>query len=318
MDKFRWAYIGSGSIAGNTARSITRGNHEITAVYSRNRKKAGEFADKYGAAAFDSFDEMTASGNFDGIYIGTPHTSHMEYALKAMKEGFPVLCEKPVGVSAAQAEQMVKVSEENNVYFCEAMWTWFSDMPYAVKKWIDSKRIGEIKSVNILHAFPGLMMSRNSRLLTPETAGGGLLDIGVYPITYCYRLFGYPISIKCSGKVRSGIDTGEKITLGYENFDCKLEISLAKMGERFKIIGTEGEISIPMYHVARAAFLKSESGRETITGKTDYLTEFSRAAEEIRNGLTDSVYVPHKATMDCLRIMDECRKQMNLTYPFEK
>ena len=318
MEKFRWAYVGSGSIAGNTARSITRGSHEITAVYSRNTEKARDFAAKYGAKAFSSFEEMLAQGEFDAVYIATPHTSHLEYSLNALNAGKPVLCEKPVGVNYAQVEQMLSASRENNAYFCEAMWTWFSDVALNVKKLIDEKRIGDIKSVRIEYAFPGVMMSKNSRVLMPETAGGALLDIGIYPITYCYNLFGFPEKITCRGKIKNGIDVEERVTLGYDGFDCVLDMSLKKLRESCKISGTQGEISIPVFHMARCVTLKTEHGKETFTGKTDYLTEFTRAADEIRAGRTESLYIPHKSTADCMRIMDECRRQMNLVYPFEE
>lgn len=318
MSKFRWAYVGSGNIAKSTARSITKGNHEITAVYSRNISKAKDFAQKYNAKVYLTFDEMLEAGEFDGVYIATPHTSHLEYSVKAMQAGKPVLCEKPVGVSAEEVDLMLKASDDNSVYFCEAMWTWFSDVALAVKKWIDEKRIGNIKSVHIDYAFPGLMMSKNSRVLTPETAGGALLDVGIYPITYCYRLFGYPKAIKCNGTIKNGIDVEETVILGYDGFECTLEMSLSKLKEGCKIIGANGEINIPMFHMARLATLKADGKKENFRGKTDYLTEFSRAAEEIKEGHTDSLYVPHKATKDCMLIMDECRKQMNLVYPFEK
>lgn len=317
MEPFRWAYVGSGSIAGNTARSITKGNHKIGAVYSRNAIKADAFAKKYGALSYPSFDELLASGGFDGVYIATPHTAHIEYALKAMEAGYPVLCEKPVGVSAAEAERMIGASQKYGVYFCEAMWTWFSDLAYTVKGWTDEGRIGGIANVEIEYAFPGVMMSKNSRLLMPRTAGGALLDIGVYPITYCYRLFGYPRSIQCTGTIKDGIDVEETVILGYEGFRCTLDISLTKLGERCKITGTKGTINIPVFHMARSAMLKTAEGRETARGKTDYLTEFTRAADEIRQGRTQSAYVPHEATLHCLQIMDECRRQMGLKYPFE-
>lgn len=318
MSKFRWAYVGSGNIAKSTARSITKGNHEITAVYSRNISKAKDFAQKYNAKVYLTFDEMLEAGEFDGVYIATPHTSHLEYSVKTMQAGKPVLCEKPVGVSAEEVDLMLKASDDNSVYFCEAMWTWFSDVALAVKKWIDEKRIGDIKSVHINYAFPGLMMSKNSRVLTPETAGGALLDVGIYPITYCYRLFGYPKTIKCNGTIKNGIDVEETVILGYDGFDCTLEMSLSKLKEGCKIMGANGEINIPMFHMARLAMLKADGKKESFRGKTDYLTEFSRAAQEIKKGYTDSLYVPHRATKDCMLIMDECRKQMNLVYPFEK
>ena len=203
MEPFRWAYIGSGSIAGNTAAQITKGSHTIGAVYSRNAEKAREFAHRYGAACYETPEELFSAGGFDGVYIATPHNSHAAYALKAMEAGYPVLCEKPVGVSAEEAQRMIAASRENRVYFCEAMWTWFSDLPYRVKQWTDARRAGEMKHVEMQYAFPGVMMRKSSRLLTPETAGGALLDIGVYPITYCYRLFGPPLSVLCRGTVKN-------------------------------------------------------------------------------------------------------------------
>ena len=318
MSHFRWAYVGSGNIAKSTARSITKGAHDISAVYSRNAEKAKSFAAKYHAAVFDSFDELLQSDCFDGVYIATPHTSHLDYSLKALQAGKPVLCEKPVGVTAAEAEAMIAAAKENNTYFCEAMWTWFSDVALTVKQWINEKRIGDIKEVHIDYAFPGLMMSKNSRVLTPETAGGALLDIGIYPITYCYNLFGYPKDIACNGTLKNGIDIAETVVLGYEGFNCTLEMSLAKLKEGCKIIGTEGEISLPVFHIAALATLKAGGKKETFTGKTDYLTEFTRVAEEIRAGKTESDYIPFEATKSCLQTMDECRRQMQLVYPFEQ
>lgn len=318
MEKFRWAYVGSGNIAKSTARSITKGAHTVTAVYSRNYEKAKDFASKYSAEVFRSFDELLENGNFDAVYIATPHTSHLEYSLKAMAAGKPVLCEKPVGVTADEVEAMIRASRENNVYFCEAMWTWFSDMALGVKSWIDEKKIGEIQSVHIDYAFPGLMMSKNSRVLTPETAGGALLDVGIYPITYCYNLFGIPESVFCDGIIKNGIDVAETVVLGYGGFDCTLEMSLSKLKEGCRIVGTEGEISIPMFHMARLATLRKNGNKESLKGKTDYLKEFTRVCEEIRAGKTESDYVPHTATLECMKIMDECRRQMHLVYPFEK
>ena len=318
MEKFRWAYVGSGNIAKSTARSITRGAHCITAVYSRNYEKAKAFASKQNAEVFKTFDELLESGSYDAIYIATPHTSHLEYSIKAMQKGKPVLCEKPVGVSEAEVEAMINASKENGVYFCEAMWTWFSDVAKTVKKWIREKRIGEVKSVHIDYAFPGLMMSKNSRVLLPETAGGALLDVGIYPITYCYNLFGFPKNIKCDGVIKNGIDVAETVVLGYDGFECVLEMSLAKLKEGCKIVGTKGEIDVPMFHMARSAKLKADGKSESFKGKTDYLAEFSIVADEIREGKTESDYIPFEATLDCMKIMDECRKQMNLVYPFEK
>lgn len=319
MKKFRWAYIGSGSIAKSTARDITRGNHCVVSVYSRNFEKAKEFASKYNATAFESFESAVNRDDVDGVYIATPHTSHVAYAVECMKLGKPVLCEKPVGVSVSDVDTLIETAKSTDTYFCEAMWTWFSDVALTVKKWVQNKEIGEIKDVVINYAFPGIMMSKNSRVLMPETAGGALLDIGIYPITYCYNLFGYPNSIHCEGKIKDGIDISETVILQYDGFKCTLNMSLCKLKEDCLIIGSKGKISLPtFFHMASKAILTNENGKTVFKGKTDYLTEFTRVAEEINENKKESLFIPFEATRSCMKIMDECRKQIGLVYPFEK
>lgn len=319
MDKFRWAYIGSGNIANSTAKSITKGNHIITSVYSRNKAKALDFAKKYNARAYDDFDTAVNRADVDGVYIATPHTAHIDYAVRAMELGKPVLCEKPVGICISDVDLLINTSKNTGVYFCEAMWTWFSDVALTVKDWVQSGQIGEVQEVEINYAFPGIMMPKNSRVLMPETAGGALLDIGIYPITYCYNIFGYPDSIVCNGKIKNGIDISETVILDYKTFKCTLNMSLCTLKENCLIKGSKGTVSLPtFFHMASKAILKNGEGKKVFNGKTDYLTEFTRASEEIRQGLTESAYIPFSATRDCMKIMDECRKQMNLVYPFEK
>lgn len=319
MDKFRWAYVGSGNIANSTARDILRGGHEIVSVFGRNAQKVKAFADRYGAKSFNDFESAVNRADVDGVYIATPHTSHVDYAVRAMKSGKPVLCEKPVGVSISDVDTLINTAKEENVYFCEAMWTWFSDVALTVKKWVQSGEIGSVKEVVINYAFPGVMMPKNSRVLLPETAGGALLDIGIYPITYCYNVFGYPKDIICRGRLKNGIDISETVTLEYEGFNCKLHMSLCTLKENCIIKGSKGAVSLPaFFHMASKAVLKTENGRQVFKGKTDYLTEFTRAAREIRAGRKESAYIPLESTRNCMLIMDECRRQLGLVYPFEK
>ena len=316
MSKFRWCCIGCGSIAGKVAANTEKGNHVVSSVYSRNFEKAKDFAEKHGGIAYESFDE--AVKDCDAVYIATPHTSHVEYAVRAMKAGKPVLCEKPVGVTEKDVDLLIETAKGNNVYFCEAMWTWFSPVALKVKEWVQSGEIGDVKKVTIHHAFFGMALSKTHRLRDPMTAGGALLDIGIYPITYCYNIFGYPDEIICKGKVKDGIDIAEKVTLRYGKTECDLITSLKYLKEDCKFVGTKGKITLPLFHVAPVVNLKNKNGAQHFSGKTDYLTEFDRVAEEIKSGKTESEYIPFEATKMCMRIMDECRKQMKLVYPFEK
>ena len=319
MNNFRWAYIGSGNIAESTARDILHGAHSIASVYGRNEEKVRAFAQKYGAQSFTDFESAVSRADVDGVYIATPHTSHVDYAVRAMRLGKPVLCEKPVGVSVQDVDTLINTAKEENIYFCEAMWTWFSDVALTVKNWVQSGEIGSVKEVVINYAFPGVLMPKNSRVLMPETAGGALLDIGIYPITYCYNLFGYPKDIRCRGRLKNGIDISETVTLQYDGFDCTLHMSLCTLKENCIIKGTKGTVSLPaFFHMASKAVLKHENGRQVVKGKTDYLTEFTRAAQEIRVGRKESAYIPFAATRNCMLILDECRRQLGLVYPFEK
>ncbi len=317
MDKFRWAYVGCGGIATSTAKSILKGNHEITAVYGRTFSKAQSFAERFGARAYESFEALLESKNFDAIYIATPHTSHVEYAVKALEAHIPVLCEKPVGVSVADVELLIKTAKENDTYFAEAMWTWFSDTALGVKNWVKSGKVGQVKRVECCFAFQGLKKSPDSRVRDPMTAGGALLDVGIYPITYCYNLFGYPDKIICEGRVQDGIDVDERITLHYGDTVCELYSSLEYLKESFLLEGTKGKITLPVFHASPIAFMYGKSGVRLTLGKTTYLNEFERCAKEIRSGKKESDYVPFRATLDCMKIMDECRRQMGLRYPFE-
>lgn len=318
MKKFRWAYIGCGNIAYHTADDIIKGDHTIATVYGRNMEKAERFTAKYGAVVCNSAEEAMNSDKVDGVYIATPHTSHVEYAVKSLERKIPVLCEKPVGVSTADVERIISCAEENDTYFAEAMWTWYSDVALKVKEWVKGGKIGEVTEVEIHYAFPGLLQKRTSRLRMPETAGGALLDIGIYPITYCYNLFGKPDKIECSGKLKDGIDIGEEIFLYYGKTKCRIVTSLSTLRESCVIKGEKGTISLPLFHMASKATLKSDDGNETFSGKTDYLTEFTRVAEEIRSGKKQSDYIPFSSTKAVMEIMDTCRDQMGLVYPFEK
>lgn len=318
MSKFRWAYIGSGNIAASTARSIERGDHCITAVYGRNAQKVEQFAKKHKARAYTDFDACVTADDVDAVYIATPHTSHLDYAIRAMELGKPVLCEKPVGVTLAEVEKMVDCAKKNDVYYCEAMWTWFSNVAIKVKEWAQSSKLGKVKEVVIDYAFPGIMMSKNSRVLTPSTAGGALLDIGIYPITYCYNIFGAPDRVECNGTLKDGIDIAETVVLYYGDMKCTLNMSLCCLKEGCKIVGENGTINVPMFHMASKAVMKANGKKTVFRGKTDYRTEFTIVADEIKSGKTESDYIPFESTMAVMRIMDECRRQMNLVYPFEK
>ena len=321
MEPFRWCFIGAGRLANTVARRVIRtGRHEIATVYARRPEASGAFARRFGAVPCASAEQAMTWPGVDGVYVVTPHASHLEYARLALELGRPVLCEKPLTVNATQAEGLVTLSEERGVYLTEAMWTWFSPVAHKVKSWLDAGEYGEVERVSASYHMN--IRRSNPRLVDPARAGGALLDIGIYPITYLYRLIGKPADVKCTGVVEGGVDLKEDVALTFaDGATHTASVSMADFRgfERLAIKGSRAATDLWLFHAANRVTLRRKGGgREVFRADGGYVNEFDCVADEIRSGLIESPLVPHEATLDVMRIMDECRRQMGLTYPFER
>ena len=318
---FKWCFIGAGKLADKVAgQVIASGRHELVSVYTRSHEKGRRFAAKHGCAAYDDAKAAMTAGGVQAVYVVTPHSSHYEYVKLAIELGVPVLCEKPFTTDAGQAEELFALARERGVYVAEAMWTWFSPIANQVKGWLDHGEFGEIERVKASYRVPLTMLG--GRLTDPGRAGGALLDIGVYPLTYLYRLFGNPTKVVCRGVVENGIDLEEEVDLTFaDGKTCVASISMRELipNERLTITGSRASVDLKRFHGANEVKLcRKDGGDEAFSGDGSILNEFDLASQEILAGKTQSSYVPPKATVDVMRIMDECRKQMELVYPFER
>ena len=316
---FHWAFIGAGTLARQVAKEITAsGRHRIVSVYTRTPEKCAEFAAQYGAIAAGSAEEAMTAPGVDGVYIVTPHTSHAQYALQALDLGKSVLCEKPVTTDGAQTREIIAKSREKGVYFAEAMWTWFSPIARQVKSWMDAGEYGDVKSLRFTYHMKSINYA--PRVSDPNLAGGALLDIGIYPLTYACRLLGKPDRIECTGRLQGGIDTGEEIRLIYPGTECTISTSITDYRglEKMTLRGTRAHTTLWLFHMAGSVRLSRFPRRgKRFRADGGMLNEFDLVAEEIRKGLTESLCVPHQATMDVMDMMDECIRQMHLVYTFE-
>ena len=319
MENFGWVFIGCGKIAEKAAKSlIEAGAGRIAAVWNRTRARAEKFAEKYGGKVYGTAEEALNSGA-DCAYIATTHDRHAYYTELAVKAGVPVLCEKPVAVNFNEAERAFALAKESGVYVAEAMWTWHNPVSLKVKQWLSEGKIGDVKKVKAKFAFPMMYVNRNPRLVKPELAGGVLLDLGIYPIRYVYELFGMPSEIVCTGSLKGGIDTEEKIIMKYGGFEAEIFVSMKRLrGEKVVIEGDRGRIIVPYFHTAGAAYLTGESRSMFKGDKNPFGIEFRHTAEDLLNGANESAYCPVKNTLDVMRLLDECRKQMKIVYPCEK
>ena len=321
MSKFRWCFIGTGSLAKTVASQINKsGKHEIVSCYNRTKSRADEFALKYGGKAYDTAQEAMSAEGVEGVYIVTPHNSHFRYAKMALEMGIPVFCEKAFTVTAKETDELITLAKEKDVYLCEAMWTWFSASANQTKKWIDENKIGKISSADFKYHVRTI--GYKGRHTDPRLAAGALLDITVYPITYAYRLWGKPEKITSTAVIKGGVDHSEKIVFDYpDGLTVNISASIADYHglEKMSIKGEKGEIKAPFFHALNGVTCKKGLfSKETFKGDgpkmNPYTDEFNAVAEDIRAGRKESAMVPLKATSDVMHIMDEIREQIGLCY----
>lgn len=316
----KWAFIGAGAIARTVGDEITAHGHGVSAIYSRTKSRADELAEKYSARACNDMPALFACGA-EAAYIATPHALHYPYLLACIGAGLPVLCEKAFTVNAAQARRALELARGRGVAVMEGMWTRFLPVVREVIARVEAGEIGEIRGIDIdfFTGFSSSRAGRPQRLFLPEDAGGALLDIGCYSISFCQMFLGKPVSVDCSMKLESGIDTEETIVLGYrDSVRCSICNSFDRPQRVFaKIVGTEGRIELPGFNAPESATVTADGKMHTIVGERGYRFEFDAFADMIKSGETENRLISHADTVCVMEIMDECRRQNGFSYPAE-
>ena len=188
MEKIlKFAILGCGHIATKMAAAVktleNRGmGVECYAVASRSLDKAKKFADEYGfGRAYGSYEELARDPAVDLIYVATPHSEHYNNILLCLEHNKNLLVEKAFTANALMASEVVALAKEKGVFISEAMWTRFLPAVQMVKDWILDGEIGKVESVEADFSMP---LSHIERLQKPELAGGALLDLGIYSLTF--------------------------------------------------------------------------------------------------------------------------------------
>ena len=266
MKTIRWGIIGTGAIANKFAEVLNSlDDVELLAVASRKQETANAFAREYGVKrAYASYEELAKDSDLDVVYIATPHSEHKENAALCIKNGKAVLCEKAFTLNQEETEYLISLAREHKVFLMEAMWTKFMPTTFQVKKWIEEKRIGKVKHIRANFGYYN-EFDINSRLFDPNTAGGALLDAGIYPITYAIHMLGkLPTSIKSSAIIgASNVDEQNVIILEFEDgtlADLSSAVT-AELGKDAVIIGDKGRIEIPNFFFAQMAELYDAEGK---------------------------------------------------------
>jgi predicted dehydrogenase len=335
-DKIRWGLMGAGAIVERWIKGARQlPNMEIVAVASRSQETALKAAKKYGIPDAMTYKELAEREDIDVVYIPVPHMAHKHLAILAMNHGKSVLVEKPAAVNAKEWQEMIDCAKANNVFLMEAVWTRFFPLVKTIRGLLNEDGIGEVRAVNTAFSFrvPGDMLE--SRLLSPELAGGGLLDTGVYNLQFCDMIYDKsPVALTGFAAIDSDknhIQVDEQ-AMYLAKYD-KGELASMASGVRTNMIdtayiyGTKGHIEVPVFWKPTIMSVtingKRSEYREAVPSKhPDYVDEgfqyeISHVNECLRKGIKESPVMTLKKSLSIMMQCDELRKQWGLKYPFE-
>lgn len=205
--KLRWGLLSTANINRRLIPAIRGAERsELVAVASRDGKKAASYAAEWEIPrAFGSYPAMLDSGEIDAVYISTPNSLHVEWAVKAAEAGLQVLCEKPLALRPEGVAAIQAAAEANGVVAAEAFMYLYHPLTLQCRSLIQEGVIGELRLVKGVFSFP-LTRPGNVRL-APELGGGCLWDVGCYPVSFIRNMGGEPEAVFGWGMLgESGVD----------------------------------------------------------------------------------------------------------------
>lgn len=326
MDRFRWGILGTGNIARKFATGVAAVEEQVvTAVGSRTQAAADRFAGEFGIdRRHASYDALAADPTVDAIYIATPHSLHMENTLLCLEAGKPVLVEKPFAINLAQGEAMVAAARRHRVFLMEAMWTRYLPIVVELKRLVVEGAIGQVRMVQADFGYRA-GFNPASRIFDPALGGGGLLDVGIYPISLAYFLLGEPAQVTSLAELgQTQVDEQLGMLFGYAGGALAL-LSTAittSTPHEATILGTTGWIRVHSpWWVGKALTLYRTGEAPQLIERpflgNGYSHEAMEVAACVRAGRLESPAMPLDESLAIMRTMDLIRAQVGVKYPME-
>jgi predicted dehydrogenase len=325
-EKIRWGILGTGNIATSFATGVaTMPDAELAAVGSRSQATADAYGDKFNIARrYSSYAELAHDPNLDVIYIATPHSLHLENMLLCFEAGKPVLCEKPFTINAGQARQAIEQARQRKLFAMEATWMRFTPMMVEIRKLLAEGVLGEVRMVN---ADFGIRVDYDPkfRLFDPALGGGGLLDVGIYPLSLAQMILGTPTQVTGLAELgETGVDEQSACVLGYDGGELAVLHSAIRTEtpQEATISGTEGWIRIhsPWWMPQVMSIYKPGATPQIVEIPFEadgYTYEAAEVHRCLREGKLESELMPLAETVAVMETMDTLRGQWGLRYPME-
>lgn len=326
MSGFKWGVLAPGKIANRFVQGLAQvEGAQPWAVGSRDLGRAQAFADQYGfERAYGSYEELAQDKDVDAIYVATPHPMHEQAVLTCLEQGKAVLCEKPFAVNHRQAQRMIARAREKNVFLMEAMWTRFLPAVRKAMSLVEGGAIGKVRHVAADFGFRA-EADPDSRLFSPELAGGSLLDVGIYNLAFCSMVYGrQPDQVQSHLQIGStGVDEKAAALLQYDGGGTAFVLSAIRLNtaQEAIIYGEKGYIRLPQYWHATSVILHNQDGEQTFHlpfEASGFQYEITEVMDCMRRGLKESPIMPLDETLALAGTMDRIRRDNQLRYPFEE
>jgi predicted dehydrogenase/aryl-alcohol dehydrogenase-like predicted oxidoreductase len=339
----RWGIIGPGTIARTFASNIPHSaDAKLVAVATRNPEKPGLAEGFPGARVLKGYEALIADREVDAIYVATPHPGHAEWAIRAAEAGKHVLCEKPLGISAHEAEAMIHAARKAGTFLGEAYMYRLHPLTLRLLDIVRSGAIGEVRGINASFGFRMGNPDPKHRLLANDTAGGGILDICGYPVSMARLIAGaaegkpFAEPAKVAGAARlgaTGVDEWASAVLQFPSgiiAEVAGGISLA-YSSTVRVFGTAGwlEVMSPWFATGRQGgatdivIHRPNAADETIHVEEKrwlYTFEIDAVGRAIRTGKQefDPPGMTWSDSLGNMRVLDKWRASVGLVFDIER
>ncbi|CYV61530.1 Gfo/Idh/MocA family protein [Streptococcus suis] len=321
--KYKWATLGTGVIANELVQALQAMGGNLYSVANRTYDKGVEFAQKYGIEkVYREIDEVFTDPEVDIIYISTPHNTHINYLRKALKAGKHVLCEKSITLNSEELAEAIQLAEENQVVLAEAMTIFHMPIYRQLSEVVASGKLGDLKMIQMnFGSYKEYDMT--NRFFNKNLAGGALLDIGVYALSFVrWFMTEKPSQVLSQVKLApTGVDEQVGILLSNDAGEmATIALTLhAKQPKRGTIAYDKGYIELYEYPRGQKAVITyTEDGSQEVIeiGETAKALSYEVAdMEKAVAGIENTMYLAF--TQDVMEIMTQLRKEWGLVYPEE-
>ncbi|GLC83099.1 Gfo/Idh/MocA family protein [Lacrimispora brassicae] len=323
MKEYCWATLGCGEIARQLAENMKKRGKTLYGVGNRTHENAVKFAETYGVEkVYDNIQDMFHDDKVDIIYISTPHNTHIAYLKDALKSGKHVLCEKSITLNSHELSEAAGLADKNNLVLAEAMTIYHMPIYKKLQEIVTSGQLGPLRFVQMnFGSYKDYNME--NRFFSRNLAGGALLDIGVYALSFA-RWFMTEAPDQILSQVKfapSGVDEQAGILLMNSQEEmASISLSLhAKQPKRGTVAFDKGYIEIYEYPRAdKAVITYTEDNRQEVieAGNTDDALLYEILdMEKAVSKESDEMHLEY--TADVMNMMTRIRNDWNMKYPEE-